>query len=63
MTRTIDREKETLHAFHHSVLDDTKNPSPNAGRPLLASQVWLPLDKDSELRYAVFNIIYYFKKK
>lgn len=29
---------------------------------LLALQVWLPLGQDTELRYAVFNIIYSFKK-
>lgn len=40
----------------------TQNSSPNDGHQLLALQVWLPLDKNTELRYAVFNIIYYFKK-
>lgn len=40
----------------------TQNSSSNVGHQLPALQAWLPLGQDTELRYAVFNIIYYFKK-
>lgn len=35
---------------------------PSVGHQLLALQGWLPLGQDTKLRYAVFNIIYSFKK-
>lgn len=40
----------------------TQNSNSRVGHQLLALQVRLPLGQDTELRYAVFNIIYSFKK-
>lgn len=48
-------KERTGHAFHLPAPDDTKFQFQHL-------QVWLPLGQDAELRYAVFNIIYSFKK-
>lgn len=51
--------QDTLSTFQYLM---TQSSNANVGHPLLALQVWLPLGQDTELRYAVFNIIYSFKK-
>lgn len=48
-----------LSIFRYSM---TRNSNSTVGHRLLALQVWPPLGQDTELRYAVFNIIYSFKK-